>query len=94
MYLDSLSELKLLEFVNRGNNAFLSVPSIPSIVEDTLNLGMCEYYYAVDYYSDSIVRLNFHDEKFKSDTAYSFKYQYINEAGNYSWSHLIDTCIN
>lgn len=94
MYLDSLSELKLLDFVNRGNNAFLSVPSIPSVIEDTLNLGDCEYYHSVDYSYDSIVRLNFHDEKFKSDTAYIFNYQYINEAGNYSWSHLIDTCIN
>ena len=94
MYLDSLSELKLLEFVNRGNNAFLCLPSIPYIIEDTLNMGTCDYYYSVDYYSDSLVKLNFCDKEFKSDTSYIFNYQFINEQGNYSWSYLIDTCIN
>lgn len=94
MYLDSLSELKLLEFAKRGNNVFLSMPTIPYFIEDTLNLSMCEYYYAVDYHSDSIVGLNFYNADFKSDSDYSFSYRFINEFGNYSWSYLLDTCIS
>jgi len=94
MFLDSLGETELLEFVKRGNNAFISVPSFPYIIEDTLNLNICEYYYAVDYYVDSIVNLNFYNKEFKKESAYPFKYRYINESVSYSWSYLKDSCIN
>lgn len=94
MFLDSLSELKLLEYVERGNNAFLSIPRLPYAFEDTLNLSICEYYYAFDYYTDSVARLNFYNPNFKSDQAYEFPYRFLNDTGHYSWSYIIDTCVN
>ena len=94
MYLDSLSELKLLEYVNRGNNAFLSIPRLPYVIEDTLNLNGCEYYYSFDYYSDSTAKLNFYEPEFKSDTAYEFSFRFVNDTGSYSWSYIIDSCLN
>ncbi len=94
MFLDSLSEQKLLEYVNRGNNAFLSVPHLPYTIEDTLNLSTCEYYYAFDSFTDSIVGLNFYDSAFKSEKSYKFSYRNLNDTVSYSWSYIIDTCVN
>jgi hypothetical protein len=94
MFLDSLSELKLLDYVDRGNNVFLSIPSIPYIIEDTLNLSICEYYYPTNNYSDSVAHLNFYQEDFKSTPAYELSYRNLNDTFNYSWSYIIDTCIN
>ncbi len=94
MFLDSLSELRLLDFVARGNNAFFSVPYMPYIIVDTLNLNTCEYDYIIDYYSDSIIKLNFFQTSFSSDTPYTFFYRYINDTSHYSWSYLSEACIN
>lgn len=94
MFLDSLSELKLLDYVHRGNNAFLSIPNIPYVIEDTLNLSVCEYYYPTYSNSDSVARLNFYQEDFKSNPPYEFCYRNLNDTMFYSWSYIIDTCIN
>lgn len=94
MYLDSLSEIKLLEFVARGNNAFLSIPEIPYSIQDTLQLMNCEdYYYLFEYSVDSVARLNFFDENFKTDSSYNTFYRYVNDTNFYSWSHFNDTCV-
>jgi hypothetical protein len=94
MFLDSLSELKLLDFVYRGNNAFLSIPSIPYIIEDTLNLSICEYYYPTYTNSDSVARLNFYQDDFKANPPYEFYYRNLNDTLYYNWAYIIDTCIN
>ncbi|MCG3166463.1 MAG: hypothetical protein POELPBGB_02242 [Bacteroidia bacterium] len=94
MFLDSLSELKLLDYVHRGNNAFIAVPNIPYTIEDTLNLSTCEYYYPTYSNSDSVARLNFYQEDFKTNQPYEFFYRNLNDTLYYNWTYIIDTCIN
>lgn len=94
MFIDSLSESKLLKYVARGNNAFLSIPNIPYIIEDTLNLSICEYYYPTYSNTDSVAHLNFYQTNFKGNPAYEFCYRNLNDTLQYSWSYIMDTCIN
>lgn len=93
MYLDSLSEIKLLDFVSKGNNAFISISDIPYFLEDTLEMNTCEYYYAIEFESDTIAHLNFFNQSFKADEPYPYIFQYINDTVRYSWSYFVDTCV-
>ncbi|MEM6963274.1 MAG: hypothetical protein AAF573_00825 [Bacteroidota bacterium] len=92
MFLDSADVTTLLNFVNEGNNAFISSKTIPfdlmfELYYDECNLEPWDDYAGV---TDTMVVFNFNHPQLKDDEGYSYKYFDANKVMEYQW-HYIDS---
>src|SRR5689334_21563115 len=88
---DSLNTRLLLEFVERGNTAFISVGSSAPYIFNSLFRDSCLYYYYYDdYYAekDSSAALNFFNPSMKEEKDFKLTYVFQNRPFSYAWTYL------
>lgn len=89
-YIDSVGSKALIDFVYRGNNAFISSASPNYWVFDIL-LGKYFYDNFLSYHYDSIVKISFTPNF--SDSVFKFHYKYEKKLYNYSWGGIDSTVL-
>lgn len=93
MYVDSNDVVKLLDFVKKGNSAFIATKSFPDeLVSQFCNTDGRESNYGIFMVQiDSVIRLNFFQDRFKGEFEYSFMYR--NQIHEHYWNYLVsDSC--
>lgn len=99
LWFDSLRMNAMLEFVERGNDAFIIAPTISIELLDTISAEYCidltyeqdfiEEDYDTDYlFEDSLVNFNLVHDQFTTPTGYPFHYRYQGENQPYMWGYL------
>ncbi|HMQ49949.1 MAG TPA: hypothetical protein PKA00_21150 [Saprospiraceae bacterium] len=90
MYIDSTDINALLNFVSRGNIAFISSKTIPYNLMFHLYYYECDEYYWNDYYAiyDTLVHFNFYHPNRKREQAFDFQYFFKNEVKSYPWYYI------
>lgn len=90
MYLDSASQEALLNYVDRGNNAFISSKTIPlELFTEIYNIN-CTDYALIDYafIQDSTAQFNFLDDKLRADSNFRFDYYKRFAPTPYNWNYI------
>src|ERR1043165_5560118 len=93
IYLSSDDRRHLSEFVEEGNEAFISANQFPSDLFATL---LNNYNYNRDYLfrnEDSVVTLNFLHSQLRSDSGYAFEFIYNWNKLPYEWMVFKDTIL-
>lgn len=89
MYLDSLGAATMLNYVKKGNNAFISANELPYQIMDELisSSNACAYSWDVtDYFKDSSATLNFLHPELKQTEGTPYKFIRNSKASDYSWN--------
>lgn len=92
MYLDSTDTEQLLQFVEAGNNAFISSKTIPFDLINYIYYDECEDAYWDDYLvmNDTTVKLNFQHPLLKDTLGFDVSYFKKNKESNYRWAYFAD----
>lgn len=90
LYIDSTDVNALLNFVSRGNVAFISSKTIPHNLMFHLYYYECDEYYWNDYYAiyDTLVYFNFYHPALKRTPAFPYQYLFRNEVKSYPWYYI------
>ena len=88
MLLDSTGIHRLLQFVERGNNAFISSTTIPFAVIKKIHPDEC-YYHWDDYETlrDTISKFILYDAELYTDSTFNFQYIHKNKVKYYNWRY-------
>ena len=93
MFMDSADTQALLQFVGKGNTAFISSKTIPYDLMNYIYYEECQYQFWNDYLqvSEDKVSLNFTDPELNvlRDT-FQFYYAQQNKPRTYTWSYIED----
>lgn len=92
VYFDSLSLLRLSDFVYRGGNAFIATKTIPydlmrEYIYESCNEAPWEDYY---FLNDTLVSLNVFHRDLADSLGFDYKYVFYGDTKNYNW-HYIDS---
>ena len=86
LLLDSISNTRLLQFVEKGNHAFLSSQTVPNrLIKNFFSDTCYNYWTDYDYFFDTIASYQFYE---LDTSSFTYKYMYRNEALPYSWGIL------
>ena len=100
LWMDSIRISSLLNFVRRGNDAFIITPSISFELLDSISFEYCidltyqrdsSYYdeYITDYYfEDSTASLNFSHPEIIDEKGYEYNYRVRTKDYYYGWDYL------
>lgn len=87
-YLGDHNTEALLEFVEAGNNAFISTNILSVYLTDELNIDGCQIWGGFDQHEDSTIIATFVHPEFAEDTGYSFTYVYEKDTSQYLWNYM------
>lgn len=98
-WLDSLSLIQLLHFVEEGNRAFIACPYIPQNLLDSLNDLSCvnedEYSHSSTVFSgnlyhltDTVVNMNLQHPSLADPKGYKLKRLFLRKPVQYEWSYM------
>ncbi len=98
LWIDSLRLNALLNFVERGNDAFIISPLVSFELLDTISGENCidltydrdSFYYTEDeyFFGDSIATLNFPHEDLNKVSGYEFNYRYRADDQYFEWGYM------
>ncbi len=90
LYLDTNNIDALLQFVEKGNIAFISSKTIPYDLMFHLYYEECNYNYWEDYdaHSDSMSVLNFLNPSLRKEQPYEYRFLNKNLPRNYRWQYI------
>jgi len=89
MYMNPADSRAILDFVQRGNNAFIASNYVPiSVISEIYDDG-CDGWDGYTNYNDSVGVLNFYHPALETDSGYRYKCVADGKTVNYEWS-----CIN
>ncbi len=92
IYLDSASLSNLIQFVQRGGNAFIATKTVPYDLMFHVYDRPCNDQYWDDYFhqTDTVASLNVFHPDLADSLGFDFKYLYYSEVEPYRW-HYIDS---
>lgn len=92
MFLDSADVRTLLDYVNEGNNAFISSKTIPFNLMFELYYEECNYEPWDDYavYTDTVATFNFMHPQLQKEQGYHYKFLTKNKPAPYGWNFIED----
>ncbi len=90
LYMDTSDVNTLLQFVEKGNNAFISSRTIPYDLMFYVYYTECDNNYWDDYKSvrDSTVALNMLHRDLEEEKGIDYKYYYKKGVGDYRWQYI------
>ena len=90
MILDSADVVTLLNFVNEGNNAFISSKTIPFDLMFELYYDECNYEPWDDYanFTDTVAVFNFQHRQLNTPKGFTYKFLDENKVASYSWNFI------
>ncbi|NNE29045.1 MAG: DUF4350 domain-containing protein [Saprospiraceae bacterium] len=91
LLLDSVQLDRLMNFVNRGNHAFISGKSFPKPIAEQIFIETCEGYGWTDFIfaRDSFTTMNLEHPNLADTIGFDYRYFYFHTPRDYDW-HYID----
>ena len=91
LYLDPDDADALVDFVSRGNSAFIITNSIPQTLVTPIGLDDCEYWEGFGYVLKPTIKLSLTLADIEADSGYSFKYVFREKILPYEWKYFYST---
>ena len=88
IHLSDMDRASLLDYVSRGNDAFIATTSLPFDVLDDTNANLCENVIFLSMNEQMLANLNFVDEELRSPKGYEYRYRFGRDDRKYYWSSL------
>lgn len=91
IYMNDADLVSLLQFVGRGNNAFIATRSIPKNIMEYIYAGECDEWTGFHSRNDTTATLNFFKESLQHKDGYKYSYRNADLPDSYEWNIINGT---